>query len=176
MAFPYNSKFRLTSGYRTSDRPNHTGVDLVGVDKNICAVVGGIVGAATIVKDKNNATWQWGNYVRIDGDDGKYYYYCHMASSCVKTGQRVKTGDYLGIEGSTGYSTGSHLHLEIRSGVGSATAINPAELLDIPNTIGIYGEDYRAMCGKRFGLDETTLRYMDGYKHAAALYYKLASR
>lgn len=147
-------KFRVTSiiGYRThpitgAKSSPHYGLDLVGESsKNIIAIAPGIVGYSGIVpQSSGDATWQWGNYVRIDGDDGYKYYYCHMSKRLVTVGQRVKVGDILGVEGATGQATGSHLHLEKRKGArkcllpaADSDDCNVATQLGIPNVVGSY--------------------------------------
>ena len=115
----FEGEFKVTSpyGWRTLNgkRDNHKGIDLVGISSpTVFAPCDGVIGASTIVTDKSNRTWEWGNYVRVDGDDGKRYYYCHLSKRLVTVGRRVKAGDYLGIEGNTGYSFGSHCHFEVR--------------------------------------------------------------
>lgn len=182
----YSGQFKVTSpfGPRVLNgvQENHKGIDVVGwssiagtpANKNICAVVSGIVAVSTIITDKSNKTWEWGNYVRVDGDDGRKYYYCHMSSRLVSAGKRVKVGDHLGIEGNTGYSLGSHCHFEVRDAAGNS--IDPAPFLGIPNAVGIYGVDYRAEVQKIYGFSEGTMRYLDGYQYAADLYRKLAEK
>lgn len=175
--YPYDSRFRVTSpfGPRSLNGAEdvHKGIDLVGESsKYICAVVGGTVMSSAIVTDKSNLTWQWGNYVRIDGSDGKRYYYCHMSKRLVSAGERIEAGAHVGVEGSTGYSTGSHLHFEVRDS--SGTSINPVPFIGISNAVGIYGDDYRALAAAKFKLSERTLAYMDGYDQAAAFYRKIA--
>ena len=174
----YAGKFKVTSpfGWRTLNgvRDNHKGIDVVGItDKHICAVVSGVVGQSTMLDPKTDKTltWQWGNYVRIDGDDGKYYFYCHMSKRLVNVGQRIKRGDHIGIEGNTGYSFGSHCHFEVRNSAG--VSLDPSNILGIPNAIGIYGTDYRGRVKEKFGLSESTMKYLDGYKYSADLYRKL---
>ena len=137
----YSGKFKVTSpfGPRVLNgvSENHNGIDVVGLmDKHICAVVSGVVGSSTIITNKSNRTWEWGNYVRIDGDDGRRYYYCHMSQRLVSVGRRVKSGDHIGIEGNTGYSFGSHCHFEVRDAAGNS--IDPAPFLGIPNAVGTY--------------------------------------
>jgi hypothetical protein len=63
----------------------------------------------------------YGNYVKIQHDDGKATYYAHMRqwTVAVTTGERVRCGAYLGQVGSSGYSTGPHLHFEVREASGS---------------------------------------------------------
>lgn len=58
----------------------------------------------------------WGNTVRVDHDDRTVTLYGHMQwnSLLVEVGDRVATGDPLGLEGSTGISTGCHLHFEVQ--------------------------------------------------------------
>lgn len=173
----YSGKFKVTSpfGNRVLNGATgfHKGIDVVGItDKHVCAVASGWVGQSTIIHDKNNRTWEWGNYVRIDGDDGKYYYYCHLSKRLVSVGQRVNAGDHIGIEGNTGYSFGSHCHFEVREPNGNS--INPAPFLNINNCVGTYGKDYRAEVARKFGLSNHTLSYLDGYEFAADLYKKLS--
>lgn len=172
----YSGKYKVTSpfGMRVLNgvQGDHKGIDVVGLDnKRVCAVISGVVGASTMIVDKSNRTWEWGNYVRIDGDDGKRYYYCHLAERLVSVGQRVRAWDHIGIEGNTGYSFGSHCHFEVRNG--SGLSINPAPFLGIPNAVGVYGRDYRSLAQKKYGFNEATLRYLDEYKYAADLYRKL---
>ncbi len=54
----------------------------------------------------------WGNYVRVVMENGDYTLYGHMESFAVSNGQTVMAGDVIGYVGSTGSSTGNHLHLE----------------------------------------------------------------
>lgn len=137
MQLPYKGEVRVSSpfGWRTlfGKRMYHKGVDLVGTDKTVRAVVGGVVGQSIIITDPKNRTSEWGNYVRVDGEDGRLYYYCHLAKRLVDRGAKVAFGDAIGIEGSTGKSTGSHLHFEVRE---NGSSIDPTKILGIKNTVG----------------------------------------
>ena len=137
MQLPYQGEVRISSpfGWRTlfGKRVYHKGIDLVGTDKTVRAVVGGVVGQSIIITDPKNRTSEWGNYVRVDGEDGRLYYYCHLSKRFVSRGDKVSVGDALGIEGSTGKSTGSHLHLEVRE---NGTSIDPTKIIGIRNTVG----------------------------------------
>ena len=140
---PFKSqKCRLTSmyGYRVHPikgwRHFHGGVDLVDVGGDeVVAVADGMVVRSRIVTDKRDATWEWGEYIAITGADGVTVYYCHLAKRNVKVGQVVKAGDVIGIEGTTGQSTGKHLHFECRRGT---KQIDAAEYLGIKNALGTY--------------------------------------
>ena len=141
MIIPFKTnKVKVTSAFGNrvlnGEKQFHSGYDLVGVGSHevICAVPGKVI-RSRIITDKNNPTWQWGNYVCVRGSDGYDYYYCHLASRAVTEGQTVKAGDKLGIMGNTGYSFGAHLHFEVRRG---SEKINPETVLGIPNKTGTY--------------------------------------
>lgn len=102
-----------TFGYRSLNiggvnLNNHTGLDFALESGHpIIATKDGIV---TI------ARWGggYGNLVVIDHEDGTSSYYGHLSSIAVSAGDRVSQGQTIGLEGTTGYSTGPHLHFEIR--------------------------------------------------------------
>lgn len=147
MKLPYRNgePVRLVSpyGYRADPITGqsgawHAGIDLVSDgDKTICCAVSGTVLRSRIVTDPNDRTSEWGNYVCVLTDDGRYCYYCHMERRFVTAGSYVKAGDALGLEGSTGRSTGSHCHFEVRLSDNNTT-VNAAEFLGIPNVVGTY--------------------------------------
>ena len=137
MQLPYKGDVRVSSpfGWRTmnGERVYHKGIDLVGTDKTVRAVVGGVVGQSILITDPKNRTSEWGNYVRVDGEDGRLYYYCHLSKRLVDRGAKVSVGDAIGIEGSTGKSTGSHLHFEVRE---NGKSIDPTTIIGIRNAVG----------------------------------------
>ena len=141
MLLPYKGEVRVSSpfGWRTlfGKRVYHKGIDLVGTDKTVRAVVGGVVGQSTIITDTANLTSEWGNYVRVDGEDGRLYYYCHLSQRLVSRGDKISAGEALGVEGSTGKSTGSHLHLEVRE---NGKSIDPTAIIGIENIVGAVRE------------------------------------
>ncbi|MEL6878032.1 MAG: M23 family metallopeptidase [Pseudomonadota bacterium] len=113
---------RLTSGYGMRNHPilrkrrNHNGVDLAApTGTPIYATADGIVG---------KAQWfsSYGLYIRIDHGADLETRYAHMSKLAVAAGERVSKGDIIGYVGSTGRSTGPHLHYEVRI---DGVAVNP---------------------------------------------------
>lgn len=143
MKSPFESgKIRVTSLYGNRNGVFHKGMDLVGVSsKRVVAVEDATVGVSTIITDRSNRTWEWGNYVRLDLDDGKRLYHCHLANRLVKTGERVRKGQVIGIAGETGNATGVHLHWELRPAGYSTESLNISEWSGIPNKIGTYAPE-----------------------------------
>ena len=181
LRLPYRSgTVRITSPYGTRVLNGavemHKGIDMVGTDKTIVAPCDGVVGSSAMLdKAKDTGrTWEWGNYIRIDTEDGYKVYMCHMEKRFVKTGERVKAGDPIGVEGSTGKSNGSHLHFEVRY-VGKST--DPTPFLGIANRTGSYvaeeTEDYARKVCERCGLEAQTREYIDKYRFAEDLWRKL---
>jgi len=58
----------------------------------------------------------YGNAVLIDHEDGFLTHYGHLSAITVTVGQHVTAGQQIGNEGSTGHSTGPHLHFEVHQG------------------------------------------------------------
>lgn len=183
---PYKSgSVTLTSrfGWRTLNgkQDYHKGVDLVGTDKTLVSPCDGVIGSSTIIYDKNNTTWEWGNYIRIDRADGLQIFMCHMASRNVAVGQTVRAGDIVGIEGNTGYSFGSHCHFEVRK---NGISVDPTPYLGISNAAGTYAvssleEDLRVLadCGiintpGYWKNSANKIQYLDELIHNMAEYVK----
>ena len=117
MIAPYKGTFRISQTWNNlrSNGTLHQGFDLVGIaDKRLYSPVYGTVVRAGWENPKN-AKQGWGRRVVVRiGKTRFYMYFGHLSSIAVTAGQTVKPGDLIGIEGSTGHSTGSHLHWEIR--------------------------------------------------------------
>lgn len=96
----------------------HTGVDVnIGVTgKSVVAVKDGTVVTSTALKNSDGSYRSYGEYVVINHHDGTMTLYAHMlaGSRKVSEGQTVKQGQVIGTVGSTGNSTGTHLHFEVR--------------------------------------------------------------
>ncbi len=126
-AFLPTSNFSFTSGFGYRYDPFnggsalHSGVDMAGpVGTPIMASADGV-----IVK----AGWAngYGNLVEIDHGRGLVTRYGHLSSIAVSIGDKVSQGDTVGGMGSTGRSTGSHLHYEVRI---NGNAVNPMPFLE----------------------------------------------
>ncbi len=88
----------------------HAGLDIAaGYGTAIYAVEDGIVTEVGIDRG-----YGYGNYVQIDHGNGTETLYAHASKVLVKEGQKVKKGDLIARVGSTGTSTGNHLHLELK--------------------------------------------------------------
>ena len=136
----FRGRNRVTSGYRLPDRPDHNGLDIVGDDSHdVLCPVSGTVRSSTMITNKNDSTWEWGNYVRVDDAQGNRLFFCHLDSRAVSVGQKVNPGDRVGVMGNTGYSFGAHTHFEVRKSDGK-TNLDPAAYLGIPNAKGTYSE------------------------------------
>jgi murein DD-endopeptidase MepM/ murein hydrolase activator NlpD len=117
----------FTSGYGVRSDPfkgraaMHAGIDLAGpIGTPIYATADGIVQRS----EYNNGGY--GNLVELDHGHGIQTRYGHLSKSMVAAGQRVKRGDLIALMGSTGRSTGSHLHYEVRI---DGKAVNPVPFL-----------------------------------------------
>lgn len=132
-------RFQVTQEYKGSQ---HDGIDLVGLDsKDIHATVSGTVQYAGW-ENANNPKQGFGQYVCIKADS-RYYYYGHLSKINVHAGQEVKCTDIIGVEGNTGYSTGSHCHYCCRPNFSAGDSFNISEISGIPNQLGIYDDGYR---------------------------------
>ncbi|RIV83485.1 M23 family peptidase [Aurantiacibacter xanthus] len=112
----------LTSGYGMRNHPilrqrrGHKGVDLAApTGTPVYATADGMVGMAQPFSS-------YGNYVQIEHGGAMQTRYAHLSSYVVNVGDNVQKGDLIGYVGSTGRSTGPHLHYEVRV---AGEAVNP---------------------------------------------------
>lgn len=99
-------------------RPYHPGVDFgAPTGTKIHAPLSGTV-RATGNTDAVPGCWSWGKWTLIDHANGLSTLYAHQSVISVVPGQQVTTGDVIGYVGSTGYSTGSHLHFTVYAKAG----------------------------------------------------------
>lgn len=117
----------ISTAYRVSgamwSSGYHTGVDFAAASGTSVKSVG----AGTVV----SAGWggSYGNEVVIQHSDGSYSQYAHLSSLSVSSGESVTGGEQIGLSGSTGNSSGPHLHFEIRTGPSYGSDVDPLAYL-----------------------------------------------
>lgn len=133
---PLTGKFKVTCEYKKKGNWAagwHTGIDLTGESLKIYSSCNGVVA---------RTGWDnsYGNFIVVKNNaDGRYHWFCHLAKIGVSKGQSVSRTSVIGIMGSTGNSTGKHLHFEIRNKSNKyADNSNPADYMGIPNKVGSY--------------------------------------
>lgn len=140
---PYiNTPAYITSKFweDRSGRP-HRGVDLSASGNNVPLY--SMCNGTVILKAFDSTGY--GNYIIMkDSTSGLGFLYAHMSQVNVNQGDSVVIGEQVGIQGSTGYSTGNHLHLEMQNlsnrnwiyGGNRSDYINPAEWIGYQEIIG----------------------------------------
>jgi murein DD-endopeptidase MepM/ murein hydrolase activator NlpD len=102
----------------------HPGLDLaVPVGTPIKAVADGVVLEAEPAGNSG-----YGHYLKIDHGNGLHSLYAHMSTLKVEVGEQIAAGQVIGLSGNTGFSTGPHLHLEIRR---NGQQLDPAPFLGL---------------------------------------------
>lgn len=138
-----------TSAYGNREHPKsgkikfHYGID-IGVSEEIYAAKSGTITSAikyvTSINDEaaNSSNGNgYGNYILIDHGDGTSTLYAHIKYNSIPDsiyeGAKVKRGQQIGFTGSTGVSTGVHLHYEVRI---NGNTVDPADYLDLTSAKG----------------------------------------
>ncbi len=128
--YGYRAPVYNDAGVQISGGKLHSGIDLVGKkdSKIICVKDGEVIHSGW------NNSYGYSVEIKHINDDGTEFYtlYAHMQENSlrVKRGENVKEGQVIGIQGTTGNSTGDHLHFEIRTNTGSNRyAVDPAPYL-----------------------------------------------
>lgn len=132
-ARPIHEMVNFTSGFGVRSDPfrgraaMHGGIDLAGpLGTPVYATADGIVARS----EWNNGGY--GNLVEINHGQGIETRYGHLSRLIARPGQRVRRGELIGLMGSTGRSTGSHLHYEVRI---DGRAVNPIPFMQSTDTI-----------------------------------------
>ncbi|MBX3562862.1 MAG: M23 family metallopeptidase [Sphingomonas sp.] len=132
-ARPVRDSIRFTSAFGVRSDPfrgraaMHGGIDLAGpVGTPIYATADGIVQRSEYNRGG------YGNLVEINHGQGIQTRYGHLSRLIAQPGQRVRRGDLIGLMGSTGRSTGSHLHYEVRI---DGRAVNPIPFMQSNETL-----------------------------------------
>jgi murein DD-endopeptidase MepM/ murein hydrolase activator NlpD len=125
------SKYKLSASFAQAGgmwQSTHSGQDFaVPSGTKVMAAHGG-----TVVKAGGNGAGDgpaYGNAVVIKHGNKTYSQYAHLSRVEVKVGQVVKTGQRIALSGSTGNSSGPHLHFEIRTAPSYGHAIDPVKFL-----------------------------------------------
>jgi murein DD-endopeptidase MepM/ murein hydrolase activator NlpD len=124
--YTFTSAFGVRSDPFRGSAAMHAGVDLsASYGTPIYATADGVV---------DRAEWfgGYGNMVEIDHGKGIATRYGHMSRVAARAGERVKRGELIGYVGSTGRSTGNHLHYEVRI---DGYAVNPMPFLQSANYV-----------------------------------------
>ncbi|KAB2372804.1 peptidoglycan DD-metalloendopeptidase family protein [Bacillus sp. RM2(2019)] len=127
--FPFvGINYVVTSDYGGRWGTLHAGIDLVAYRGAPVSAVGD----GKVVDARLSSSY--GNMVTIQHPNGVFTRYAHMDGLNVSTGQDVKKGQQIGIQGNTGDSTGTHLHFEARRGndYKQGTSFDPRQLLPFP--------------------------------------------
>src|SRR5437870_1506403 len=129
-ARPIVTSVNFTSGYGVRSDPfrgsaaMHAGIDLAGpLGTPVYATADGVVG---------RSEWNsggYGNLIELNHGQGIQTRYGHLSQRIAQPGQRVRRGQLIGLMGSTGRSTGSHLHYEVRI---DGRAVNPIPFMQQP--------------------------------------------
>lgn len=130
--YPFKSKFVFGTAYGTKGSMWkcgwHSGLDLkstnYGGDGRVYPISTGVV--QTVAYSSS-----YGNYVIVEHEDGYLSLYAHLRKVSVSSGQRLDLNTVIGQEGSTGNSTGLHLHIEVHKGSYKYPAsIDPKEFIE----------------------------------------------
>ena len=136
---PFNGPYVINAGWPTySSGKHHGGIDLsFQANTPVGSAAPGTVVRSEDLTNSDGSYRSYGRLIVIKGDNGADYYYAHLNERLVGVGQRVNAGDLIGKSGSTGNSTGPHLHFEVRN----PREVDPSPFLtssvwEIGNTAG----------------------------------------
>lgn len=153
---PVSGPFKITCIYHQLGKHwacgHHTGIDIVSNNKLVYGTCNGVV--HRVGYDK-----YYGNFIVVyNNADDTYHWFCHLARCKVKIGDRINRTKVIGVMGSTGNSTGVHLHYEIRLSCNKYDMTsNPAAYMGIPNKVGFYHSDNYQIDKKQTKLSDTVL-------------------
>ncbi len=178
--FPVNNGVKIAYyyGYTASYGGDHTGLDIHDKtgDDTIYAAYSGVVQATANScphVDYGAACEHYntfGNYIRIKGNNGLYFYYGHLKkdSLLVSVGDTVVAGQPIAKMGSSGFSTGKHLHFEVRTSTSSSSKINvnptsKGGLITYSNGpyIGVTPVNYSLITGTFYMKNKSTSTYLN---------------
>lgn len=119
---PISGKVTSGFGYRPRFKRMHKGVDIsLNMGDTVCAAING-----TVLRVSNDPRG-YGLFVCIQHDNGLETRYAHLSKILAVAGERIYAGEPVGLGGSTGNSTGPHLHFETRV---NGEAVDPTTMFD----------------------------------------------
>lgn len=123
---PLSGKITSGFGYRlhpvTGERDFHTGIDIAAAEGT--PVVAALPGTVTEV----GYDGIYGNYVRMSHGTNIETRYCHCSEILVEEGSQLREGERIALSGSTGMTTGAHLHFEV---LADGLLADPASVLEV---------------------------------------------
>ncbi|MDR0560387.1 MAG: peptidoglycan DD-metalloendopeptidase family protein [Prevotellaceae bacterium] len=151
--YPLVKNYRVSSEFGPRRYRHHNGIDLkLYKGDSILSAMDGTVRIAKRVSG-------YGNLVAIRHYNGLETFYGHLSKLLVKPDQTVKSGDLIGYGGSTGRSTGPHLHFEIRY---MGHCINPRDIVDFDSLCAVNEE----IILTRKNFDHNNRKFLSGNKSA----------
>jgi len=162
-AFPIKRSY-VTSPFGFRWYRIHPGTDLaLNTGDSVKAAFDGIV---RIVRWDG---YGYGNYVLIRHDNGLETLYGHLSKQLVTAKQKVKAGDLIGWGGSTGHSSGPHLHFETRY---QGDVFNPAYIYDFTNGGHLKDDDF-TLTKEHFSYFGTAGSLQQSYMFRQAVYHRI---
>lgn len=122
-SWPLPNYTTITSGFGPRWGTNHNGLDISGSGVYGADIVASDGGTVILSQEDNSG---YGRYVIIDHENGYQTLYGHCSELCVSVGDKVSAGQKIAEVGSTGNSTGPHLHFEI---IDNGTKVDPYPFL-----------------------------------------------
>jgi len=140
-----DSRAQIDWFFKESRYTDHTGVDfnLRGVEDFGTPIYASAAGTVTYT-GSNQSAWYFGNYIVIDHGSGFSTLYAHLSAIHVKAGDFVDNQTIIGLMGSTGNSSGSHLHFETRI---NNIPVDPLKFLTTDNVTGNLTPEERTTFG-----------------------------
>lgn len=168
---PVNNKFNITAAFGQKGsmwKNGHKGVDITAADKKLYSMCDGVVTYQGYDADG------WGYYVSVmpNGFERIRIILCHMVKGSIKVkkGDKVSRTTVLGTMGTTGNSTGVHVHVEMRI---DNTSVDPTPYLKVENKVAsnLNGTDYKTTAAESNEILQKMLDKFDG-KSAPTTDYK----
>lgn len=131
--WPVDPKFHMITtyfGYDAWRNGNHGGIDIGNGGINGTAIYASKAGEIIIAEQTYIPGYSYGKYIVIDHGDGYQTLYGHCSEVYVSVGQMVSQGETIGAVGSTGFSTGPHLHFEVRA---NGSRVDPFGYIVLPS-------------------------------------------